>query len=171
LCFVEEILSLDSAISQLSEEQFRGQPLLFTDTALKLAEQLDMAALALKYFNLFAKRFNFAEMSAESIRDKLRPEVNQQVSRWRSVARIAMLVVFGEDAELSAAFDQFIRTHGAPLPHSIAVPSLCCLGALVAVVLGLLFRRSLFWWLTTALVAFALALSVGIALLDKLGFG
>jgi hypothetical protein len=48
---------------------------------------------------------------------------------------------------------------------------LCCLGALVAVVLGLLFRRSPFWRLTAALVAFALVLSVAIALLDKLGFG
>jgi hypothetical protein len=48
---------------------------------------------------------------------------------------------------------------------------LCCLGALVAVVLGLLFRRSPFWGLTAALVAFALVLSVAIALLDKLGFG
>jgi hypothetical protein len=48
---------------------------------------------------------------------------------------------------------------------------LCCLSALVAVVLGVLFRRSLFWWLTTALVTSALVLSVGIALLDQLGFG
>jgi hypothetical protein len=44
---------------------------------------------------------------------------------------------------------------------------LCCLGALVAVVLGLLFKRSPFWWLTTAMVAFALVLSVALALLDR----
>ena len=48
---------------------------------------------------------------------------------------------------------------------------LCSLGALVAVVLGLLFRRSPFWGLTAALLAFALVLSVAIALFDKLGFG
>jgi hypothetical protein len=48
---------------------------------------------------------------------------------------------------------------------------LCSLGALVTVLLGLLFRRFPFWGLTTALVAFTLVLSVAIALLDKLGFG
>lgn len=48
---------------------------------------------------------------------------------------------------------------------------LCCLGAVAAVVLGVLFRRSPFLRLTTALVAFALVLSVAVALLDQLGFG
>jgi hypothetical protein len=53
----------------------------------------------------------------------------------------------------------------------LATLVLCCLGAVIAVVLGVLFRRSPFWRLTTALVAFALVLSVAIALLDQLGFG
>ncbi len=48
---------------------------------------------------------------------------------------------------------------------------LCCLGVLVAVVGGLLFRRSPFWWATVALATFALMLSVAIALFDQLGFG
>ena len=48
---------------------------------------------------------------------------------------------------------------------------LCCLGALVAVALGLLFKWSPVWRLTSVLVAIALVLAVAIALLDRLGFG
>jgi hypothetical protein len=46
---------------------------------------------------------------------------------------------------------------------------LCCVGALIAVVLGLLFRRSFLWWCASALAILAIVLSVSIATLDKLG--
>jgi len=48
---------------------------------------------------------------------------------------------------------------------------LCCLGVLVAVVCGVLFRRYPFWWAIVALVSLVLTLSVAIAFLDELGFG
>lgn len=47
---------------------------------------------------------------------------------------------------------------------------LYCLGVFLAVVFGLVLKRSPLWWLSVALVAVALVLSVIIAFLDELGF-
>ena len=47
---------------------------------------------------------------------------------------------------------------------------LCCVGVPIAVVLGLLFRRSFLWWCASTLTVLAIVLSVIIAGLDKLGF-
>jgi hypothetical protein len=47
---------------------------------------------------------------------------------------------------------------------------LCCIGALIAVVLGLLFRRPLLWWCASTLTVLAVVLAVTLAALDKLGF-
>jgi hypothetical protein len=46
----------------------------------------------------------------------------------------------------------------------------CCIGALIAVVLGLLFRRSFLWWCASTLVVLAIVLSISLAALDKFGF-
>jgi hypothetical protein len=45
----------------------------------------------------------------------------------------------------------------------------CCIDALIAVVLGLLFRRSFLWWCTSTLTLVAILLSVSLAVLDELG--
>jgi hypothetical protein len=42
LFFVEKILVVEAAISEISVQRFRGQPLLFSDSAAKLKEQLDL---------------------------------------------------------------------------------------------------------------------------------
>jgi hypothetical protein len=109
LWFVEEVLLLDCVISELSAEHFGGQTILFSDSASKLKEQLDLADRVLHYFNLLAKRLEFPELSAESICDNLRPDVTLQVSQWVSLARIEMLGTFGEEADSLAALDQFIH--------------------------------------------------------------
>ena len=64
LCFVEEVLLLDGAISQVSAEHFGSQPMLFSDSVLKLQEQLDLANKVLEYFNLIAQKLNFKELIA-----------------------------------------------------------------------------------------------------------
>lgn len=46
----------------------------------------------------------------------------------------------------------------------------CCVGVLIAVVLGLLFRKSFLWWCASTLAALAMVVSVSLAALDKLGF-
>ena len=48
---------------------------------------------------------------------------------------------------------------------------LCCLGAFVAIVLGVLFRWGNLWRFATALLVAALVLAVAIAFLDRFGFG
>lgn len=108
LLFVEEILLLDGAISQVSADQFDGQPILFYDSAAKLKEQTDLVEQALKHFNRLAEQLKFAELRREEICDRLRAEVDQQVWRWLIVARSAMLAEFGEHAELIANFKQLL---------------------------------------------------------------
>jgi undecaprenyl pyrophosphate phosphatase UppP len=45
----------------------------------------------------------------------------------------------------------------------------CWIGTLVAVVLGILFRRHFLWWLASTLTVLAIVLSVSLAMLDRLG--
>jgi len=43
LIFLQDVIILDGAIAQIAAERLSGQLLLFRDTAIKLAEQLQMA--------------------------------------------------------------------------------------------------------------------------------
>ena len=47
---------------------------------------------------------------------------------------------------------------------------LCCIGVPIAVVAGLLLRRSFLWWCASTMTVLAILLSISIAVLDKLGF-
>jgi hypothetical protein len=73
-----------------------------------------------------------------------------------------MLLVF----EAGWAFSAY----GSILTNLWTTLFFCCIGALLAVILGLVVRRSLFWWIASTLTIVAIVLSVGIAVLDKLGF-
>ena len=108
LFFVEEVLLLDGAISQVSTEHFGGTSILFSDSVLKLKEQLDLANKVLKYFNLIAQKLNFKELTADSVREKLGPDIAQHASRWMGLARIGMLLELGDEADCHAAYSQFI---------------------------------------------------------------
>ena len=46
----------------------------------------------------------------------------------------------------------------------------CCVSALIAVVLGVLLRHSFLWWLASTLALLGVVLSISLAALDKLGF-
>jgi hypothetical protein len=109
LIFVNEVLELDCAISQVSAERFGGQPILFSDSATKLKEQMDLASQALQHFNFWAKELKVTELTAEGICKKLRPGVDRQVSRWVIIARGEMLGVFGEEADFRASLDQLFQ--------------------------------------------------------------
>jgi hypothetical protein len=110
LFFVEKILVVEAAISEISAQRFRGQPILFSDSAAKLNEQFDFAEKALELFNSLAREESFLELNRDEISSMLRTEVDQQVSRSVLVARGEMLAVFGNDAELRANFDKLVAT-------------------------------------------------------------
>ena len=101
--FVEPVLILDGAISQISAENFEGQPFLFLDSASRLKEQLEMVDQAVKVFNLVAECLNFTNLSVASIRESLRERVDQQASRWVDLAFLEMLAVQGDAAEFYSA--------------------------------------------------------------------
>ena len=107
--FVEEVLLLDGATSQVRAEHFGGTSILFSDSVLKLNEQLDLANKALGYFKVPARKLNFKELTAESVREKLGPDIARQSSGWMSLARIQMLSDFGDEADFRTAFSQFLH--------------------------------------------------------------
>jgi len=110
LFFVEKILVVEAAISEISVQRFRGQPLLFSDSAAKLKEQLDFAEKALELFNSLAREAKFLELNRDEISSRLRAEVDQQVLRSVLVARGEMLAVFGNEADLRTTFNQLVAT-------------------------------------------------------------
>jgi len=107
--FVEEVLLLGSAISQISAEHFGGTSILFSDSVLRLKEQLDLANKALGYFKVLAGKLNFKELTAESVRERLGPDIVRQASGWMTLARIQMLLDFGDEADFRTAYSQFLR--------------------------------------------------------------
>jgi len=76
---------------------------------LKLKEQLDLANKALGYCNLIAQKLNFKELTAQSVGERLGPDIAQQASRGMSLARIQMLSDLGDEADCGAAYSQFMR--------------------------------------------------------------
>ena len=65
LMFLESVIILDAAIAQVAVEHLNGQPLLFRDSTLKLAEQLQMASGLSTWFNELASEVGAAEIDLE----------------------------------------------------------------------------------------------------------
>jgi hypothetical protein len=82
LMFLESVIILDAAIAEVAVEHLNGQPLLFRDSALKLAEQLQMASGLSTWFNELASEVGAAEIDLEEVRNSLRSETNRQISIW-----------------------------------------------------------------------------------------
>src|ERR1700732_3083615 len=85
-----------------------GQPLLFRDSALKLAEQLQMASGLSTWFNELASEVSAAEIDLEEVRNSLRSETNRQISIWVHLARTVALSTFDTKEEMHAAMDQYL---------------------------------------------------------------
>ena len=86
LSFVEEVLVMDEVILQISHERFGGNQILFLDSASKLRNQLHAVDVILERFNIFAQTSGSKELSVEEIRDRLRPDTNEQVACWLGCA-------------------------------------------------------------------------------------
>jgi hypothetical protein len=70
--FVGDVVLLDAAISQISADYFGGRPILFTDCAEKLKDQLEMARQALEHFNILAVEFGCSHCKAPNVWDGAR---------------------------------------------------------------------------------------------------
>ena len=106
LMFLESVIIFDAAIAQVAVEHLNGQPLLFRDTAIKLAEQLQMATDLSTWFNELAVEVGAAEINLEELRNSLQSETDRRISTWVSLARMEMLSFFGKTEELHAAMAQ-----------------------------------------------------------------
>ena len=106
LMFLESVIILDAAIAQIAAERLSGQLLLFRDTAIKLAEQLQMASGLSAWFNELASEVGAAEIDLEELRNSLRSETDRRISTWVNLARVEMLSLFGKTEEVHAAMDK-----------------------------------------------------------------
>ncbi len=108
LMFLESVIILDAAITQVAAERLNGQPMLFRDAAVKLGEQLQMAERLSEHFNSLARELGIAEINLEKLRSNLQSEADHQVSMWINLARIAALGTFGTEEQMHAAMDQYV---------------------------------------------------------------
>ena len=108
LLFIETVIILDAAIAQVVSEHLDGQPVLFSDSAVKLAEQLQMATDLSTWFSELAVEVGAAEMDLEELRTSLQSETDRRIALWVSLARVEMLDTFGKTEEIHAAMDQFV---------------------------------------------------------------
>ena len=106
LMFIEPVIILDAAIAQLVAERLNGQPVLFRDTAVKLAEQLKMATDLSTWFNELAVEVGAAEINLEELRTSLQSEIDRRSAIWAGLARMEMFSLFGKTKEMHAAMDQ-----------------------------------------------------------------
>jgi hypothetical protein len=100
LMFIESVIILDAWIAEVSAAHLNGEPVLFDDTAAKLAEQLQMTTDLSKYFNELAVEVGAAEIDLEEVRGSLRTETDRQVSSWVNLARADALSLFGTVQEV-----------------------------------------------------------------------
>ena len=89
--FLESVIIFDAAIAQVAGERLSGQSVLFRDSAVKLAEQLQMATDLSTWFNELAVEVGAAEINLEEVRNSLQSETDQRISTWVSLARVEML--------------------------------------------------------------------------------
>jgi hypothetical protein len=118
LMFLESVIIFDAAIAQVAVEHLSGQPLLFRDTAIKLAEQLQMATDLSTWFNELAVEVGAAEINLEELRNSLQSETDRRIWTWVSLARMEMLSLFGKTEEMHAAMDQYFLLFKSKCPEA-----------------------------------------------------
>jgi hypothetical protein len=111
LLFVTKILVLDLAISQMSEEHFEGQSILFSDSAEMLDEQLEMVSDTLDTYNVLADEIGLPKTSKEKLRSRLHAAVDHKTLTWTNLARTQMLDAFGTRQEFQTSFRKMIERH------------------------------------------------------------
>jgi hypothetical protein len=112
LIFIKTVIILDAAIVQVAGERLNGQPVLFRDSAVKLAEQLQMATNLSTWFSELAVEVGVAEIDLEELRNSLQSETDRKISVWVNLARLEMLSTFGKTDEMHAAMNQFSLLFG-----------------------------------------------------------
>jgi hypothetical protein len=105
--FLESVIVLDAAMTQVAVQRLKGQQILFRDASRKLQEQIQMAETLSEHFNVLARAVGVVEINPEELRNNLEPEKARHISGWVNLARAEMLSVFGQDGELHAAMEEF----------------------------------------------------------------
>jgi hypothetical protein len=110
LIFIKAVVILEAAVSQVAADRFCGEPILFCETALELADQSKKASDLSGWFNELAVGVAVEPIDPDKLREELQPEIDQQTSGWIRLARMESLNLFGTHQELHAAIDEGLRS-------------------------------------------------------------
>jgi hypothetical protein len=114
LMFVESVVVLDAAVSQIAADHLCSQPVLFRDCADKMHRQIEMAARLSGYFNCVAGKAAGAEIDLVTFRDSLRSQIDEEVASRFNLARLEMLSEFGPEAVMRTLLEQILHPHDCP---------------------------------------------------------
>jgi hypothetical protein len=109
LMFIESVVILDATMAQVALENLSGQPVLFRDIALKLAEQVQMATDLSTRFNETTVTVCSEPINLEKLRESLHSEIDHQAISWVHLARMEALSLFGSLGEFHAALGEGLR--------------------------------------------------------------
>ena len=107
------MLVLESVVLRISGELFDGHSTLFSDSATKLQEQMELVDKVLELFNLQATEAKRPLLKIEEIRGGLDSVIDQQILRMTLLARGGMLRMLGEESEFRANFNRLAVTYSS----------------------------------------------------------
>jgi hypothetical protein len=115
--FVNDVFRLHGAISQVRQQEFDGQIILFSHYAAKLDKQLAMADFALELHNSIAEQLKLPALTKDRIYEELQADVEYLLSLWYGIAQVNMLAAFGTGADCRASIRQCMsRLKGDSVP-------------------------------------------------------
>jgi len=121
---IQSLLIDDGVVARMTIERLRGQDVLFPDTSAMLREQVRWAQNLAGTFNILASQVASAEIDLDKIRADLQSEVDDQISRWVHLARLGMLLAFGEGEAWREPAKRFMAVRPQPESGSLSANTL-----------------------------------------------
>ena len=118
---IQSLLIDDGVVTRITIERLSGQEVLFPDTSGILREQVRWAQNLAGTFNILASQVAAVEIDLDRIRADLQSEIDDQISRWVALARVAMLA-FGEGETWREPARQFMAVRPRPDSGSLPLP-------------------------------------------------
>jgi hypothetical protein len=103
LMCIEPVIILDAAINQVVAERLSGQPALFRDSEVVVAETLQIATDFSKWFNALADYVGATPINLEDFRSNLQAEIDRRIAIWVNCASLTSIASMGKPEEINSA--------------------------------------------------------------------
>jgi len=122
---IQSLLIDDGVVTRITTERLRDQEVLFPDTSAMLKKQVGWAENLADTFNILASQVAVAKIDLDEIRKGVQSEVDDQVSRWVDLARLGMLLAFGEGEAWREPVKRFMAVRPRPDSGSLSTNTSC----------------------------------------------